>query len=328
LYELAKNDPSTQIGALIIVANGYAVLKNHDKVLEYAFRADSVAQKNNNYTDRIRVLGFIGGEYQRLKLSDKALNYLDAAYEISVKHPLPDSLNFLKGNILFVKGLIQKDNLGCEYALKFMNEAKNIFKQNISSKTINASIAIANNNIGDCNFDLKAFAKAEENYNEAIVYASKVNATKSIAYAELGLAKILTEEGKNTEAIEMLEEAMKAVENVNDIGINSEIYKALSNSYSAIGDTENFNKYTSLYLAEQEKLLSEEKKSLNKVVNDLSSENIKKREEQKDKYNYLFMFFGFILLLFFYFIIKKILAKRKKIALHKKEMHKSSKKRK
>ena len=325
LYKLAKKDPSTQIGALIIVANGYAVLKNHDKVLEYAFRADSIAKNSKNFTDRIRVLGFIGGEYQRLNLSDKALNYLDQAYDISVSHPLPDSLRFLQGNILFVKGLIQKDKLGCDYALQYFKQAEEVFKSNISSKAINASIAIASNKIGDCNFEMKNYKKARENYEESIFYAKKINAIKSIAYSELGLAKILSVEGENSSAIEMLEEAKASIENVNDIGTNSEIYKALSENYTAIGDTENANKYTSLYLAEQEKLLSEEKKSLNKVVNDLSSENVKKREEQKDKYNYLFLFFGIVLLLVILIVARKIIAKRRKISLHKEELNKSSK---
>ncbi|WP_165593567.1 tetratricopeptide repeat protein [Aequorivita soesokkakensis] len=325
LYKLAKKDPSTQIGALIIVANGYAVLKNHDKVLEYAFQADSIAKNSKIYTDRIRVLGFIGGEYQRLNLSSKALNYLDQAYEISVSHPLPDSLKFLQGNILFVKGLIQKDNLGCEYALQYFKQAEEVFKNNISSNAINASVAIASNKIGDCNFEMKDYKKAKENYEEAIVYAKKINATKNIAYSELGLANILSTEGKNGEAIQILERAIRSIENVNDIGINSEIYKSLSENYAAIGNAENANKYTSLYLAEQDKLLSEEKKSLNKVVNDLSSENVKKRERQKDKYNYLFLFFGIVLLLVILIVVKKIIAKRRKIFLHKEELKKSSK---
>lgn len=325
LYKMARKDASTQVSALIIVANGYAVLKNHDKVLEYAFKADSLAEKSSNYTDRIRVLGFIGGEYQRLKLSQKALNYLDQAYAVSIQHPLPDSLKFLQGNILFVKGLIQKDNLGCEYALEYFQQAEKVFKSNISNKTINASVAIANSNIGDCNFELKDYKKAKENYEESFHYAKKINATKSMAYAELGLARILSVEGKNRQAIEMLEEALKSIENVNDIGTNSEIYKVISENYLAVDDTENYNKYSSLFLAEQEKLISEEKKSLNKVVNDLSSENVKKREEQKDKYTYLFLFFGIVLMILLYFIIREIIKKRRKIALHKNKIDNSSK---
>lgn len=325
LYEIAKKDPSIQIGALIVIANGYAVLKNHDQVLKYAFKADSIAKNNNNFTDRMRILTFIGGEYQRLNLSDKALNYLDQAYEISVKHPLPDSLKFLQGNMLFVKGLVQKNNLGCEYALEYFTQAEKVFKSNISGKAINANIAIANNKIGDCNFEMKDYEKAKKNYEESIFYAQKINSTKNIAYSELGLANILSKQGEKQKAIDLLEKALSSIKNMNDIGINSEIYKALSENYSAIGDTENFNKYTSLYSTEQEKLLSEEKKSLNKVANDLSIENIEKQREQKNKYLYLFLFSGCVLGLVLYFSIKKILSKKRKIALHKKEINKTSK---
>lgn len=155
--------------------------------------------------------------------------------------------------------------------------------------------------------------------------AQKINSTKNIAYSELGLANILSKQGEKQKAIDLLEKALSSIESMNDIGINSEIYKALSENYSAIGDTENFNKYTSLYSTEQEKLLSEEKKSLNKVANDLSIENIEKQREQKNKYLYLFLFSGCVLGFVLYFSIKKILSKKRKIALHKKEIDKTTK---
>lgn len=325
LFEMAKKDPSSQIAGLIIVANAYAILKNHEKVLTYAFKADSVAEISNNYADRVRVLGFIGGEYQRLKLGNKALSYLDKAYDISVRHPLPDSIKFLQGNIVFVKGLIQKDNLGCEYALEYLKEAEVIFKNNKTNKAINSSIGIANNNIGDCNFELKQYAAAKENYNEAILYASKVNSTKIIANSELGLSKILTVEGNNLEAIQLLQKALSSVKNINDISINSQIYKVLSDNYSIVEDIENFNKYTSLYLAEEEKLLTEEKKSLNTIVNDISSDNSKKSEVQVNTYNYLLIFTVLIFLIILLYILRNIIKKRKKIAQHKEKLETSDK---
>ena len=323
LYDLAKGDPSTQIGALIIIANGYAVLKNHENVLKYAFKADSIAEKSETYSDRIRVLGFIGGQYQRLNLNDKALNYLDQAYDISVQNPLPDSLKFLQGNILFVKGLIQKDNLGCEYALPFMEQAKSVFKDNISSKAINASIAISNNKIADCHFEMEAYGKAKQNYTQAIEYASKVNAIKSIAYANRGLANILSKQGQYEDAIKKLKAAFHSIEDVNDMGINSELLKSLSENYDAIGDTENFNKYTALYLAENEKLLAEEKKSLTEVITDLSTENSEERTKQKNIYTYLIIFLALVFLLLVYLIVKKILQKRRQIDQQRQEIDKS-----
>tara|TARA_R110002072_G_scaffold23949_3_gene82041 strand:- start:17685 stop:18845 length:1161 start_codon:yes stop_codon:yes gene_type:complete len=325
LVELSNDAPSSQISGLIIVANGYAILKNHEKVLEYAFMADSVAEKSKNYTDRIRVLGFIGGEYQRLKLGNKALNYLDKAYELSLQQPLPDSLKFLQGNIVFVKGLIQKDNLGCEYAMQYLLQAEEIFKNNLTSKAINTSLGIANNNIGDCYIELGEYEKAKENYNEAILFATKVNSVKIIAYSELGLSKIFSAKGEYLEAINILQKALSSLENINDIAMYTQIYKALSENYSEIEDTENFNKYTSLYLAEEDKLLNEEKKSLNTIVNDISLDNSEKSEAQENKYFYLFIISGMLLLIFLIYIINKIIKKRRKIAKHRKEVDSAEK---
>lgn len=317
LYSLATNNPSIQVSALIIIANGYAVLKNHDKVLEYASTADSIAQITNNYTDRIRVLGFIGGQYQRLKLRDKALEYLDEAYTISVQHPLPDSLQFLQGNILFVKGLIQKDNLGCTYALPVLEEAAIVFKNNISSQTINASIAIAQNNIGDCYIDISQFELARQSYLEAKKYATRVNSVKSISYAEIGLAKILALENKYQDAITLLQKAKVAIAPVNDLGINTEIYKALAANYKALQDFDNATLYTNKFIVEEEKLMLEEKKSLDKVAKDLTSKNFQKREEQQNLYYYIFIGLGILLSTITFLIVRISLKKRRKIQQEK-----------
>ncbi|RFN57810.1 tetratricopeptide repeat protein [Marixanthomonas ophiurae] len=325
LFSLSKNKPSQQVSALLTVANAYAVLKDHDKVLKYALKADSIADKNRNYTDQVRALGFIGGQYQRLKLSNRALEYLDRAYTISVKHPLPDSIQYLQGNILFVKGLIQRDNLGCEYALPYFTEAAQVFRENLDKKLMNSSMAIALNNIGDCNFQLEKYDVAKKNYNEAIIFASKINALKNSAYSKLGLAKILSEEEKNQLAIQTLQEALLSVENINDAGLKTALYKALSDNYAAIGNNEKYNAYTKLYFEEEEKLLNEEKNSINQVANNLAAENLDKRENQKNTYTYIFIICGILLLVVLEYILRKILQKRKKIAQQKQEIENTSK---
>ena len=48
LFNLSENNPSQQVSALLTVANAYAVLKDHDQVLKYALKADSIAEKNKN----------------------------------------------------------------------------------------------------------------------------------------------------------------------------------------------------------------------------------------------------------------------------------------
>ena len=326
LFNLSENNPSQQVSALLTVANAYAVLKDHDQVLKYALKADSIAEKNKNYTDQIRASGFIGGQYQRLKLSNRALKYLDRAYNLSIKHPLPDSIQYIQGNILFVKGLIKRDNLGCEYALPNFTEAAEVFSENLQKKLMNSSMAITLNNIGDCNFQLEKYEAARQNYNEAIMYASKINAVKNIAYSKLGLAKILSKEKKHKLAIQKLEDALLSVKNINDAGLKTELYKTLSENYAAVGNNEKYNTYTKLYFEEEEKLLNEEKKSINQVANNLAAENLDKRENQKNTYTYIFIIFGVLLLVILGYIINKILQKRRKIAQKKREIENTSKK--
>lgn len=325
LYTISEKNPSVQVSALLTVANAYAVLKDHDQVLKYALLADSIAQENKNYSDQVRALGFIGGQYQRLKLGDRALEYLDKAYTISVEHPMPDSIQYIQGNILFVKGLIKRDNLGCEYALPYLNRAAVIFEENLSKKLMNSSMAIALNNIGDCNFELKKYQLAKTNYENAISYASKINAVKNIAYSKLGLAKILSENKDFKGAIVLLHQALESVENINDAGLKTDLYKTLSKNYDLVGDEKSYNTYTKLYFEEEAKLLDEEKKSVNQIANNLAAENLYKRKNQQNKYSYIFIICGVILLLILVFVLRKIFQKRKKIAQKKREIENTSK---
>lgn len=326
LFRISKGNPSQQVSALLTVANAYAVLKDHDQVLKYASRADSIAKENKNYSDQVRALGFIGGQYQRLKLSSQALEYLDRAYNLSTKHPLPDSIQYIQGNILFVKGLIKRDNLGCEYALPYLTEAADIFEKNLSKKLMNSSMAIALNNIGDCNFELKKYQEAKQNYEEAIVYALKVNAIKNSAYSKLGLSKILSEKENYQQAINLLQEALFSIEEINDVGLKTSLYKALSKNYDAVGDEKNYSTYTRLYFKEEEKLLNEEKESVNLIANNLTAENLDKRKTQQNKYTYIFIVSGVFLVLILMLVLRNIVQKRKKIAQKRREIENTSKK--
>lgn len=325
LYALAGENSDFQVGALLTIANAYAVLKDHEQVFYYALKADSIAERHKNYTDQIKVLGFIGGQYQRLKLGSRALDYLDRAYALSVAHPLPDSIQYLQGNIAFVKGLIQRDNLGCSYALPNFEEAVEVFKKSLAKPSLNASVAIALNRVGDCNFELKNFEASRTSYSEAITYASRINSKLTIAYSILGLARLHFKNKEYIEAIGILEEAAQDVAEMNDVGINSQLYEALAKNYLALNDIENYNRYNTLYFVEEEKLVTEEKKSLNIVAKEMASESRKKREEKRDTYTYVFLGVGIILLLVILFISLKLVRKRRKINEKKQKAENASK---
>jgi hypothetical protein len=325
-YKEAKNNPSLQVSFLLIVANGNAVLKNHDKVFEYALLAKSIADKNADYVNQIKVTGFLGGQYQRLKLKDKATEYIDKAHTLSIQHPLPDSLNYLKGNILFVKGLLQKDDLGCEYALPYFTEAVAILKKYSNKKSTVAGLAIIYNNIGGCYLAQDDLKKAEENFIEGRNHANTIKSQKSIASAELGLGEVLTAQNKPRLAISKIEQVLPIIEEIDDIALKKDAYKALSENYFKISDNKNYEFYTKAYLAEEKKLIEQENKSLNKVVNKITNESDESQENQKKNYRYLVLFLVLFLGAVLYFIYYKLTVKKKNLTKLKETLKNDEKK--
>src|SRR5690606_11643916 len=62
-YPLIKEDDTTlKITYLLTIANAYAILKKHDKVMETALEAKKIAETKGTPLNKIQVLGFIAGE--------------------------------------------------------------------------------------------------------------------------------------------------------------------------------------------------------------------------------------------------------------------------
>src|SRR5690606_40331184 len=91
----------------------------------------------------------------------------------------------------------------------------------------------------------------------------------------MGLSRIYKQKNENNKAIGLLKEVDSDLDKMNDLSIKKEVYKQLSENYKAIKDTQNYEYYNQLYFEETKRIIAEEKKSLNAVVNDLSEEKQK-----------------------------------------------------
>ncbi|MFL9838967.1 tetratricopeptide repeat protein [Flavobacterium sp. ST-75] len=315
-------DPSMQISYLLTSANAYAVLKNHDAVMETALKAKKIADEKGSPVNKIQVSGFIGGQYRRLGLDDKALLYINEAEEVFKTEAIPDSLKYLGGNILIVKGLIQRSSLGCEYALPYFKEAANVYKKYISEKINMVSVAIAYNNIADCYIEMNDLDAAELNFKQAVKYSLEVNSGHSLAYAKMGLSRIYKQKNENNKAIGLLKEVDSDLDKMNDLSIKKEVYKQLSENYKAIKDTQNYEYYNQLYFEETKRIIAEEKKSLNAVVNDLSEEKQKSQKQTKSKFIFMLLGAIFVFIAIMSYMAYKIVKKKKKINEKKEQFHK------
>lgn len=194
--EKSKSNPNYQVPFLLAVANAYAVLKDHDLSFKYAFEAEKIAKKNSNPVNQIRVLGFISSEYQRLELDDKALEYLEKAENLTKSNPLPDSVQYLKGNILFFKGIILKRKLGNEYALQNYLSAITIFEKNKDNKTLINSLAILYAKVGEIYLESNKTEKANQYFEKGLVYSQSVHSTKMEGTSLYGLGMVLLNQNK------------------------------------------------------------------------------------------------------------------------------------
>lgn len=124
LYEKYKGNPKMEISILTIIGSSYSIKKDYETAIDYAFKTREISQKINDYPTQIQVAGFIGEKYHNLNINSKAKYYFDEAYDLIEKHPLPDSLKFYKGNLLFLKALIYRDDLGCEFAKTYYDRER------------------------------------------------------------------------------------------------------------------------------------------------------------------------------------------------------------
>ena len=85
-------------------------------------------------------------------------------------------------------------------------------------------------------------AMAIDNFQQSFQFAKKINASSLQAFALKGLAQVFTLEGKFSEAIPILQNALTISSKVNDLILNQELYKGLSENYLALNEWDNFKK--------------------------------------------------------------------------------------
>ena len=133
-----------------------------------------ISQKINDYPTQIQVAGFIGEKYHNLNIYSKAKYYADEAYELIEKHPLPSSLKFYKGNILFLKALIYRDELGCDFAKTYYNKALEVYIPAMKDREmLRFSIADIYNEIGGCYLEENKLEAAKESFENSLKICCK-----------------------------------------------------------------------------------------------------------------------------------------------------------
>ena len=267
LYKKYKGNPRMEISVLTIIGSSYSVKKDYEKAIEYAFKTREISQKINDYPTQIQVAGFIGEKYHNLNIYSKAKYYADEAYELIEKHPLPESLKFYKGNILYLKALIYRDELGCDFAQTYYQKALDVYIPAIKGREmLRFSVADIYNEIGGCYLEESKLEDAEISFKSSLQYA--VNGDYALLNAEslAGLGRILYLKKDYSEAKKEFDKAILILKSNKVENANPEVYQYISENYYALNDIENHTYYLNLYKQKTSNDISAKKKSVNGII--------------------------------------------------------------
>ena len=267
LYKKYKGNPRMEISVLTIIGSSYSVKKDYEKAIEYAFKTREISQKINDYPTQIQVAGFIGEKYHNLNIYSKAKYYADEAYELIEKHPLPESLKFYKGNILYLKALIYRDELGCDFAQTYYQKALDVYIPAIKGREmLRFSVADIYNEIGGCYLEESKLEDAEISFKSSLQYAVKGDFALLNAESLAGLGRILYLKKDYSEAKKEFDKAILILKSNKVENANPEVYQYISENHYALNDIENHTYYLNLYKQKTSNDISAKKKSVNGII--------------------------------------------------------------
>ena len=319
LKEAVKNNDYKILGYKLI-SDGYSAKRDYEKSLDYIMKASQLLSFSNDQLLKIITLNKIGIQYHQLKIYDKAIEYLDQSEHIMMEYPIPDSIRTYLGRNYIVRGFIYKEKFNCEIAIDFFDRGI-IELQKTRTKIVNSAISIAKYNKGNCYILMLNNKLAKQNFEEANQYAKDINALSLQAFALKGLAQVYTLEGNYQLAIQTLNNARVLSSSVDDLILNQEIYKGLSENYLAINKWEEFKKYQNNFLNTQKLIKDRERKSVSESL-DLKDESLNiELKNEISKYFYKYIGFAFIIIILIISFIFLIRNKVKNIRLLRVEIH-------
>ena len=311
LKEAGKNNDYKILGYKLI-SDGYSAKRDYEKSLEYIMKASQLLSFSNDQLLKIITLNKIGIQYHQLKIYDKAIEYLDQSEHIMMEYPIPDSIRTYLGRNYIVRGFIYKEKFNCEIALDFFDRGI-IELQKTRTKIVNSAISIAKYNKGNCYILMLNNKLAKQNFEEANQYAKDINALSLQAFALKGLAQVYTLEGNYQLAISTLNNAFLLSSSVDDLILNQEIYKGLSENYLALNNWEEFKKYQNKFISTQKLIKDRERKSVSESLN-LKDESLKlELKNEISKYYYKFIAAAFVIIFLVIAFVLFIKNKVKKI---------------
>lgn len=306
IIQLVKNNIDLKIKAYKLISDGYSSKRDYQKSLKYLIKAIELLPKSEDKLLKISIDTKAGIQYHQLNIYESAITYLDRAEKMCVAYPVPDSVSSFLGVNYIVRGFIYKEKLNCDIAISFFDKGIKELSSNNKAFENASRISIAKYNKGNCYILTEQNGLAEQSFKEALEFAKKVNAKSLEAFALKGIAQIYTLNGNYLAAITELNQAYSIADSVNDLVLNKEIYKGLSENYLALNNPVKYQEYQKKLTQTQTKLKENERASIeNLLLENYNNLENKSKTEFSSFWIIVFLSMGLAIPVIFFFITKK-----------------------
>ncbi|WGF91246.1 tetratricopeptide repeat protein [Aequorivita marisscotiae] len=309
-----------KVRVYLIISTAYSSKRDYEKSLEYTLKALELLPKLTDAYLKIKLLNRIGGQYQELKIYDKAITYLDQAKLLIEQLPQNEVTIRSLGYNNLVRGFVYREQMSCDIALNYFEKAIEDYKNILDHPAVKANISTSYYNRGNCLITLGRLKEAENSFLQGVKYAKTIDAKSLVAFAQKGLAEVYTSQGEYQKAIALIEEALQNSQDVGDKVLNRALYNALATNYLATGNLKGYAVFKSKNLEIHKELTKTERQTIDTSINDLIITNSKKLASVKKTTRILQILFISLILLGVILLIRSVIYSEKSLKSLKKKL--------
>ncbi len=317
LYSVAKNKKQ-KIAALITYYNVYANQNNFPKAIEALSKADSIAIAGDLFESRVTIKTALAQIYREMGLTNKGLEELEAALDISNRLPKKENSEFNlfnKSRLLNEKSLFlmaEKDTVNAKKALQASIDMLAIKDENRNNKKFYSYFFDSHLKLGYIHLEQQDFFSAKKEFMSCLALANKFHNMESedvsICYNNLGV--VAMEESKIDSAYHYFSKAEIIAKKFDNTFLMEHVYTNLIEYYLEVGDHRAADSIKSELLK-----IKLEKSDFNIQVSDkIIKENINTVKSKKTTINYLFLLIvGLVILTMSLYIYNRYSKKKREL---------------
>lgn len=300
----STSDPVLQTKSLMLTASLYQQKGNYSRAVNYALRAERIANTANNIGWKTRISGFLTSQYRMLGLYSISEKYADKTVNYCKKIKDSVARNQLMGIMMQEKAYLELDRKNYSSSVKYVRSSQKLLKDIQQDRdfyrTNNAQI------LGLNYFNLKDYKTSMAYYDSAVVYSKGLAVSYLHGLIYNGIANNLISLDRLSEAEDELHKAEGIASTTQYLQLKHEIYETAQRLYLARKKIDKVETFKIKQDSVKEQLDIETGRFINNTLHDADRENERNSKNSLIK-NFLIITTVLLLLAaftFFFFHLK------------------------